>query len=145
MWFKVENKRSSTGQRYLVRCNSEVAGTMMIEERPAQGAPAARQAAELLASTMNVTATVYGKDKDGEFVYGVYEIADGAGDATNPLIKRLFAESAAASLSFGVMMSAAAYSSGGSGCAGAGSRITVTPRLRAACAAATTHAIGTSS
>lgn len=100
MWFKVENKRSSTGQRYLVRCNSEVAGTMMIEERPAQGAPAARQAAELLASTMNVTATVYGKDKEGEFVYGVYEIADGAGEATNPLIKRLFAESAAASLSF---------------------------------------------
>jgi hypothetical protein len=100
MWFKVEDTRSSTGQRYVVRCTSEMGGKPVVEERPAQGAPAARRTAEVLASTMNVTATVYGRDKDGEFVYGVYEIAEGAAEATNPLIKKLFAESAAASLSF---------------------------------------------
>jgi AAA+ superfamily predicted ATPase len=100
MWFKVEDARSSIGQKYVVRCTSEMGGKTVVEERPAQGAPAARKAAELLASTLNVTATVYGSDKDGEFVYGVYEIADGAGDASNPLVKKLFAESAAASLSF---------------------------------------------
>lgn len=100
MWFKVEDTRSSSGQRYVVRCTSEMGGKSMVEERPVQGAPAARKAAEVLASSMNVTATVYGKDKDGEFVYGVYELADGAGEATNPLIKKLFAQSAAASLSF---------------------------------------------
>lgn len=99
MWFKVEDARSSIGQKYIVRCASEMGGQTVVEERPAQGAPAARKAAELLASTLNVTATVYGKDKEGEFVYGVYEIADGAGDAANPLVKKLFAESAAASLS----------------------------------------------
>jgi AAA+ superfamily predicted ATPase len=53
-----------------------------------------------MASSLNVTATVYGTDADGEFVHGVYEIAEGAADASSPLIKRLFAESAAASLSF---------------------------------------------
>ncbi|HWE75910.1 MAG TPA: ATP-binding protein [Stellaceae bacterium] len=99
MWFKVEDTRSSTGQRYVVRCTSEMGGKTVVEERPVQGAPAARKAAEVLASAMNVTATVYGKDKDGEFVYGVYELAEGAAEATNALIKKLFAESAAASLS----------------------------------------------
>jgi hypothetical protein len=100
MWFKVENRRSSTGQKFIVRCNSEIAGASVVEERPTKGAAAARKTAELLASTLNVTATVYGADREGEFVYGVYEVADGAADATNPLIKRLFAESAAASLTF---------------------------------------------
>jgi hypothetical protein len=47
---------------------------------------------------LNVTATVYGADAQGEFVYGVHEVTDGAGAASDPLIKRLFAESAAASL-----------------------------------------------
>ena len=98
MWFKVEDTRSSVGQRYIVRCTSEMGGKSVVEERPVQGAPAARKAAEALASAMNVTATVYGKDKDGEFVYGVFELAEGAAEATNPLIKKLFAESAAASL-----------------------------------------------
>jgi hypothetical protein len=73
-------------------------GRRVVEERPVQGAPAARKAAEVLASAMNVTATVYGKDKAGEFVYGVFELAEGAAEATNPLIKKLFAESTAASL-----------------------------------------------
>lgn len=100
MWFKVENTRSSIGQKFVVRCNSEIAGTPVIEERPAKGTTAARKTAEILASTLNVTATAYGTDADGEFVYGVYEIGDGAADATSPVIKRLFAESAAASLSF---------------------------------------------
>lgn len=99
MWFKVEDTRSSIGQKNVVRCTSEMGGKTVVEERPARGAPAARKAAELLASTLNVTATVYGKDKEGEFVYGVYEIAEGAGEASNPLVKKLFAESAAASLS----------------------------------------------
>ncbi|MBV9557041.1 MAG: ATP-binding protein [Pseudolabrys sp.] len=99
MWFKVEHQRSSVGQKYTVRCNSEIAGTRVVEERPAQGIAAARKTAELLGSTLNVTATVYGADTQGEFVYGVYEVADGAGAASDPLIKRLFAESAAASLS----------------------------------------------
>jgi ATPase family associated with various cellular activities (AAA) len=98
MWFKIEHQRSSVGQKYIVRCNSEIAGARVVEERPAQGAAAARKAAELLASTLNVTTTVYGADAQGEFVYGVYEVADGAGAASDPLIKRLFAESAAASL-----------------------------------------------
>ncbi|HEX3973914.1 MAG TPA: ATP-binding protein [Stellaceae bacterium] len=98
MWFKVEDTRSSIGQRYVVRCTSEMGGKRVVEERPVQGAPAARKAAEVLASAMNVTATVYGKDKAGEFVYGVFELAEGAAEATNPLIKKLFAESTAASL-----------------------------------------------
>jgi AAA+ superfamily predicted ATPase len=98
MWFKVEHKRSSVGQKFVVRCNSEIAGTRIVEERPAQGTAAARKAAEILASTLNVTATVYGADAKGEFVYGVYEAEGGAAAAASPLIKRLFAESAAASL-----------------------------------------------
>jgi hypothetical protein len=100
MWFKVENKRSSVRQKFVVRCDSDIAGTRVVEERPAQGSAAARKAAEILASTLNVTATVYGTDADGEFVYGVYEIANGADTASSPLIKKLFAESAAASLAF---------------------------------------------
>jgi len=98
VWFKVENKRSSIGQKYLVRCNSDIAGSNLVEERTAKGVAAAQKAAEILASSLNVTATVYGTDAEGEFVYGVYEIAEGAADASSPLIKRLFAESAAASL-----------------------------------------------
>jgi ATPase family associated with various cellular activities (AAA) len=98
MWFKVEDKRSSIGQKFVVRCSSEIAGSHVLEERPAQGTAAARKAAEVLASTLNLTATVYGNDADGEFVYGIYEVSDGAATASNPLIRRLFAESAAASL-----------------------------------------------
>ena len=100
MWFKVEEKRSSIGQKYVVRCDSEIAGSRLREERPAHGVAAARKTAELLATTLNVTATVYGADATGEFVYGVYEVAEGAAAASSLLIKRLFAESAAASLSF---------------------------------------------
>jgi hypothetical protein len=37
MWFKVEQKRSSVGQKFVVRCNSEIAGSRVVEERPAQG------------------------------------------------------------------------------------------------------------
>ena len=98
MWFKVEDKRNSIGQRFIVRCTSEIAGSTVVEERQAQGAPAAKRAAELLASTLNMTATVYGADAEGEFVHGVFEVSEGAADASSPLIKRLFAESAAASL-----------------------------------------------
>jgi hypothetical protein len=98
MWFKVEQKRSSVGQKFVVRCNSEIAGGRVVEERTARGMAAARKTAEILASTLHVTATIYGADAKGEFVYGVYEVADGAAAATSPLIKRLFAESAAASL-----------------------------------------------
>ena len=98
MWFRVENKRSAVGQKFVVRCSSEIAGSSVVEERPAKGAAAARKTAEILASTMNVTATVYGADSEGEFIYGVFEVADGAAAASSPLIKRLFAESAAASL-----------------------------------------------
>ncbi len=58
----------------------------------------ARKAAEILASSLNVTATVYGTDADGEFVHGVCEVSEGAAVASDPLIKRLYAESAAASL-----------------------------------------------
>ena len=98
MWFKVEEKRASVGQKYIVRCTSDVAGSRLMEERPAHGTAAARKAAELLAGTLNMTATVYGTDAEGEFVYGVHEAAEGAAEASSPLIKRLFAESAAASL-----------------------------------------------
>jgi hypothetical protein len=98
MWFKVEDKRTSNGQNFVVRCTSEIAGKSMVEERPARGTAAARKAAEVLATSLNMTATVYGKDAEGEFVYGVYEVSGGAAEASNPLIKRLFAESAAASL-----------------------------------------------
>ena len=100
MWFKVENKRTSAGQKFVVRCNSEIAGSRVVEERPVKGVAAARKTAEILASSLNVTASVYGTDLEGEFVYGVYEVADGAAAATSAVIKRLFAESAAASLSF---------------------------------------------
>ena len=99
MWFKVEDKRSSTGQKFVVRCASESDGTDIAEERPVQGAAAARKTAEILASSLNITATVYGTDADGEFVYGVHEVSAGAAESSNPVIKRLFAESAAASLS----------------------------------------------
>lgn len=98
MWFRIENKRSSIGQKFVVRCKAQVAGSRVVEERHTKGATAARKTAEILGSTLNVTATVYGADSDGEFVYGIFEVADGAGDASSPLIKRLFAESAAASL-----------------------------------------------
>jgi AAA+ superfamily predicted ATPase len=100
MWFKVENRRTSLGQKFVIRCNSEIAGNRIVEERPAKGVTAARKAAEILATTLNVTATVYGTDSEGEFVYGVHEVADGAASAASPLIKQLFAESAAASLAF---------------------------------------------
>ena len=100
MWFKVENRRASVGQKFVVRCNSEIAGKRVVEERPAKGTAAARRTAEVLASTLNVTATVYGADAEGEFVYGVHEVADGAAAASSPLIKKLFAETAAASLAF---------------------------------------------
>ncbi|MFO1110768.1 MAG: ATP-binding protein [Bradyrhizobium sp.] len=100
MWFKVEQKRSSTGQKYIVRCDSEIAGSRVLEERHAKGVAEARKTAEILASTLNVTATVYGTDAEGEFVHGVYEVSEGAATASSPLIKRLFAESAAASLAF---------------------------------------------
>jgi hypothetical protein len=83
MWFKVENKRSSLGQKFVVRCNSEIAGSQVVEERPAKGAIAARKTAEILASTLNVTATVFGTDSEGEFVYGVYEVADRAATASS--------------------------------------------------------------
>jgi AAA+ superfamily predicted ATPase len=99
MWFRVENKRSSTGQKFVVRCNSEIAGKRNAEELPAKGVKAAQKTAEILASTLNISATVYGADADGEFVYGVYEVADSAGAATSPLIRQLFAESVASSLS----------------------------------------------
>jgi hypothetical protein len=98
MWFKVEDKRTSNGQNFVVRCTSEIAGKSIVEERPARGTAAARKAAEVLATSLNMTATVYGKDAEGEFVYGVYEVSGGAAEASNPLIKRLFAASAAASL-----------------------------------------------
>ena len=52
-----------------------------------------------MARSLNVTATVYGADEQGEFVYGVFEPSDGAGESSSPVIKQLFSESAAASLS----------------------------------------------
>ncbi len=69
-----------------------------MEERPARGAAAARRTAEILAASLNATATVFGRDSAGEFVYGVFEIAEGAAEATGPVIRKMFAESAAASL-----------------------------------------------
>jgi hypothetical protein len=98
MWFKVEEKRSSIGQKYVIRATLMIADSAVVEERPAKGTAAARKVAEVLASTLNVTTTVYGTDADGEYVYGVYEVSDGAAAASSPLIKRLFAESTAASL-----------------------------------------------
>jgi hypothetical protein len=58
MWFKVENRRSSIGQKFVVRCNSEIGGRTVVEERPMKGATAARKTAEILATSLNVTATV---------------------------------------------------------------------------------------
>lgn len=98
MWFKVEDKRTSAGQKFVVRCTTDLAGGTHVEERPAQGTVAARKTAEILAASLNATATVYGTDAAGEFVYGVYEISGSAAQATDPVIKKLFAESAAASL-----------------------------------------------
>ena len=100
MWFKVEQKRTSIGQKFVVRCTSEIGGSSLLEERQVKGVADAKKTAEILASSLNVTATVYGTDAEGEFVYGVYEVSEGAAEAESPLIKKLFAESAAASLSF---------------------------------------------
>jgi len=58
MWFKVEAKRVSKGQKYVVRCAPEIAGSTIIEERSVQGAAAARKAAEILAASFNKTVTV---------------------------------------------------------------------------------------
>jgi len=99
MWFKVENRRSSIGQRFVVRCATEISETKVAEEQEVRGIRAAQKAAELLSSTLNAPATVYGKDAQGEFVQGVFEVPDSAADASSPLIKRLFAESVSASLS----------------------------------------------
>ena len=63
------------------------------------GAAAARRAAEMLGASLNVTATVYGADDEGEFVYGVFEPSDGAGEASAPSSSACSANSAAASLS----------------------------------------------
>ena len=97
MWFKVEASRTSVGQKFVVRC-ADAGGSGPQEERLAHGVAAARKAAALLAATLNMTATVYGRDAAGEFIYGVHEVSDRAAEATHPVIKRLFAESAAASL-----------------------------------------------
>ena len=99
MWFRVEGKRKSEGQKFVVRCAPQGPDQTAIEERPVIGAAAARKAAEMLGASLNVSATVFGADADGEFVYGVFEPSDGAGAAGSPVIKRLFSESAAASLS----------------------------------------------
>ncbi len=98
MWVKIEGKRVANEQKFVVRFTSEIAGQKVTEERPVSGAAAARRAAKLLATSLDVAVTVYGVDDEGEFVHGVYEPADGAGKAKNPVIQRLFAESAAASL-----------------------------------------------
>jgi hypothetical protein len=90
MWFKVENKRVSAGQKFFVRCNSEIAGKRVTEERQVKGTATARKTAEILASTLNVTATVYGTDANGEFVYGVHEVADGAAAASSAVIEAAF-------------------------------------------------------
>ncbi len=100
MWFRVEHSRTSAGQKFIVRCDSQIAGARVTEERPAKGVMAAKKVADILASTLNATATVYGKDAEGEFIYGVHEVAEGAGTADSAIIKKLYAESAAASLSF---------------------------------------------
>lgn len=99
MWFKIEDKRAPKGNRFLVRCTTELAGKSVTEERAAQGVTVAKNTAELLASSFNATATVYASDAQGEFVFGVYEVADRASAAESPLIKRLYAESAVATLS----------------------------------------------
>jgi AAA+ superfamily predicted ATPase len=100
MWFRVEHKRQSRAQKFIVRCMAEMAGSRVAEEREVKGTTAARKTAEILASSLNVTATVYGTDADGEFVYGVFEVAESAAGATSAVIKKLFAESTAASLTF---------------------------------------------
>ena len=100
MWFRVDHKRQSRAQKFIVRCMAEMAGSRVAEEREVKGTTAARKTAEILASSLNVTATVYGTDADGEFVYGVFEVAESAAGATSAVIKKLFAESAAASLTF---------------------------------------------
>ena len=64
----------------------------------AKGVTAARRTAELLATSLNATAVVHGQDAAGEFVYGVHEVNDEPAAAASPLVKRLYAESASASL-----------------------------------------------
>jgi len=100
MWFKIENKRSSTGQRFRVCAKADIAGKIVTEDRAVQGVTEARKAAELVATTLDATATVYGSDSNGEFVYGLFEIEECAANSSSPIIRKLFAESAAASLSF---------------------------------------------
>ena len=50
MWFKVEGKRGSKGQKFVVRCASQTAGRTVVEERPVVGASAARKAAPALSA-----------------------------------------------------------------------------------------------
>ena len=100
MWFKVESKRSSVGQKFIVRCNSEIAGRAVVEERPAKGITAARRTAEILATSLNVTATVYGTDCRGRVRLRRLRSSDGAAAASSAVIKQLFAELVTASLAF---------------------------------------------
>jgi len=79
---------------------TQVAGQSVTEERTVKGVTNARKTAESLAMTLNAPATVYGRDEQGEFVYGVEEVAEGAAQATDPAVKLLYAEAAAASLHF---------------------------------------------
>ena len=100
MWFRINDTRTTANSAFVVRCVTQVAGQTVTEERAIKGATNARKTAESLATTLNAPATVYGRDEQGEFVYGVEEVAEGAAQATDPIVKRLYAEAAAASLHF---------------------------------------------
>ena len=100
MWFKINDERTAAGGAYTVRCITEIAGQSVVEERAVKGVLNARKTAESLSATLNAPATVYGRDGQGEFVYGVEEVADGAAQATDPVVKRLYAEAASASVHF---------------------------------------------
>jgi hypothetical protein len=100
MWFRINDTRTAAGNTFVIRCVTQVAGQSVTEERTVKGVTNVRKTAESLATTLNAPATVYGRDEQGEFVYGVEEVAEGAAQATDPAVKRLYAEAAAASLHF---------------------------------------------
>jgi hypothetical protein len=45
-WFRVEHKPQSVGQKYVVRCTTEMAGSRVAEEREVKGDATARKTAE---------------------------------------------------------------------------------------------------
>ena len=100
MWFKINDERTAAGCAYTVRCITEIAG-QSVRNVLWQGSFTTRaKPPSPCGRALDVARNRYGRDGQGEFVYGVEEVADGAAQATDPVVKRLYAEAASVSVHF---------------------------------------------